>query len=155
DVDGCDVSADMIALCRQRAASEGLSPTLLVQPMHELDPPRSYRTIFVCGGFGLGSTRAHDLEALRRFHRHLEPGGTLVFAHEVPYVDTRRWPFWLAEGRGALPEPWRENGQRKRAADGSEIELRTRTVALDPLEQTMSLELRALLWRDGELIEEE
>ena len=50
DVDGCDVSADMIELCREKAEREGLSPTLFVQPMHELDPPRSYRTIFVCGG---------------------------------------------------------------------------------------------------------
>jgi SAM-dependent methyltransferase len=40
DVDGCDLSEDMIALCRERAEREGLSPTLFVQPMHELDPPR-------------------------------------------------------------------------------------------------------------------
>ena len=24
--------------------------------MHELDPPRKYRTVYVCGTFGLGST---------------------------------------------------------------------------------------------------
>src|SRR5438874_9445262 len=57
DVDGCDVSPDMVALCREKAALEGLSPTLFVQAMHELDPPRTYKTIFVCGAFGLGSTR--------------------------------------------------------------------------------------------------
>src|SRR5580765_4633163 len=57
DVDGCDVSADMVARCRDKAAREGLSPTLFVQPMHELDLQRSYRTIYVCGAFGLGSTR--------------------------------------------------------------------------------------------------
>src|SRR5918999_958600 len=72
DVDGCDVSADMIALCRERAEREGLSPTLFVQPMHELDPPRKYRRIFVCGGFGLGSTPEQDEQALRRFGDHLE-----------------------------------------------------------------------------------
>ena len=38
DVDGCDVSPDMIALCREKAEREGLSPTLFVQPMHELKP---------------------------------------------------------------------------------------------------------------------
>ena len=38
DVDGCDVSADMIAVCREKAEREGLSPTLFVQPMHELEP---------------------------------------------------------------------------------------------------------------------
>src|SRR5262245_58883817 len=55
DVDGCDASTDMIAVCRERAGREGFSPTLLVQPMHELDPPRRYRMIYVCGGLGLGS----------------------------------------------------------------------------------------------------
>ena len=35
DVDGCDISADMIALCRERAEREGLAPTLRVQAMHE------------------------------------------------------------------------------------------------------------------------
>src|SRR4051794_20889568 len=57
DVDGCDVSPDMIALCREKAELAGVSATVFVQPMSELDPPRRYRTIFVCGGFGLGSTR--------------------------------------------------------------------------------------------------
>ena len=76
DVDGCDVSPDMIARCREKAEREGLSPTLFVQPMHELDPPRTYRTIFVCGGFGLGSTRDQDVEALARFHENLEPGNS-------------------------------------------------------------------------------
>lgn len=75
DVDGCDVSPDMIALCREKAAREGLSPQLHVQPMHDLDMPRRYRTIYVCGAFGLGSTRDQDTEALRRFREHLDPVG--------------------------------------------------------------------------------
>jgi len=84
DVDGCDVSADMIAVCREKATREGLSPNLYVQPMHELDLPRTYRTIFVCGAFGLGSNRDQDLQALQRFHEYLEPGGTLLLDSEVP-----------------------------------------------------------------------
>ena len=45
DVDGCDLSADMLALCRERAEAEGLTPDLYAQAMHELDLPRRYRTI--------------------------------------------------------------------------------------------------------------
>jgi 2-polyprenyl-3-methyl-5-hydroxy-6-metoxy-1,4-benzoquinol methylase len=41
DVDGCDVSADMIAVCREKAVSEGMNPNLYVQPMHALDLPRT------------------------------------------------------------------------------------------------------------------
>ena len=72
--------------------------------MHELDPPRRYRTIVVCGAFGLGSTREQDLESLRRFHEHLEPGGTLLVDIEVPYADGKLWRHWLKEERAKLPE---------------------------------------------------
>ncbi len=55
DVDGSDISPDMLALARERAIREDLPPpSLYAQAMHELDLPRCYRTILVCGGFGLG-----------------------------------------------------------------------------------------------------
>jgi len=103
DVDGCDVSADMVARCRERARREGLEPRLFVQALHRLDAPRRYRTIVACGVLGLGSTRAQDEEALRRFHRSLEPGGTLVLDNETPYANARRWPLWTLAGRQELP----------------------------------------------------
>lgn len=156
DVDGCDVSEDMIALCRERAEREGLSPTLFVQPMHELDPPRSYRTIVVCGGFALGSDRAQDLQALTRFHEHLEPGGTLVLDNQVPYANARQWQRWLREERTDLPRAWSDGDQdRRRASDGTELALESRLLALDPLEQRATLEIRARQWSDGELVIEE
>jgi SAM-dependent methyltransferase len=150
DVDGCDVSADMIARCRDQADREGLAPTLWVQALHELAPPRRYETIVVCGVFGLGSTHEQDAEALHRLHESLEPGGTLLLDNEMPYAKTRRWPSWTREGRDALPEPWPEAAQeRARAGDGSERELRVRAVSLDPLDQMLVLEIRADKWVDG------
>jgi SAM-dependent methyltransferase len=152
DVDGCDVSADMIELCREKAAREGLSPTLFVQAMHELDPPRRYKTIFVCGAFGLGSNREQDLKALRRFHEYLEPDGTLLLDIEVPYADSKQWRYWLREERGALPEaPKPPRGDRRRASDGAEYALRSRIVELEPLAQRVTLEMHAEQWRDGVL----
>lgn len=86
----------------------------------------------MCGGFGLGATREQDLEALRRFREHLEPGGLPAFDVEVPYSDERQWSYWLREGRG-MPQPWWE-GERRVGSDGTEYEVRSRTVAFDPLE---------------------
>ena len=118
DVDGCDVSSDMIALCREAAEREGLSPTLFVQAMHELDPPRKYKTVFVCGGYGLGSTRQQDLQALSRLHDALEPGGTLVLDNEVPYANARQWILWpKGELRSELPRSWGETGEPRRGSD--------------------------------------
>jgi SAM-dependent methyltransferase len=157
DVDGCDVSADMIALCRKKAESEGLSPTLFVQPMDELDPPRRYRTIYVCGAFGLGSDRKRDTEALRRFHENLEPGGTLALDNENPYTSEWPWRYWVADERSALPREWTplEEAQRRRGSDGAEYALLSRVLDLDPLEQRVTYEMRAGMWRDGELVEQE
>lgn len=155
DVDGCDVSRDMVALCRERAAREGLTPSLFVQAMHDLDLSRPYKTIFVCGAFGLGSTRDQDLEALRRFHNHLEPGGTLVLDNEVPYADSSVWRYWLKEARSSLPEALEPSSGRRLGSDGAEYSLRSRIVELDPLDQTVTLEMRAEMWRDGKLSGEE
>jgi SAM-dependent methyltransferase len=155
DVDGCDVSPDMIALCREAATRAGLSPRLFVQAMHELDLPRRYNTILVCGAFGLGSTRDQDLEALRRFHEHLEPGGSLVFDNDAPYANPDGWRNWLKEARASFPEEWAPSGARRRASDGSEYGLRSRIMELDPLNQSVILEMRAEMWREGELAVEE
>lgn len=142
DVDGCDISPDMIALCRERAEREDLSPTLRVQAMHELDMPRTYRTIYVCGGFGVSGTREQNERALVRMYEHLEPGGKLVLDSEVPYSEGWGWEYWIKEPRRALPEPWPEAGERRVAADGSEYELRSRTVAVDPYAQQITHEMR-------------
>ena len=157
DVDGCDVSADMIALCRENAEQRGLSPTLFVQAMHELEPPRRYRTIFVCGGFGLGSTRRQDEEALRRFYEYLEPGGTLVLDNENPYSDDYPWKYWQKQERSVIPREWKplESEDKRRGSDGAEYALQSRVIDLDPLEQRGTYEMRAAMWRDGELVAEE
>jgi hypothetical protein len=145
----------MLALCRERAEREGLSPSLSAQAMHELDLPRRYRTIVVCGGFGIGGSREHDVEALRRLYGHLEPGGLLVLDKEVPYANPRHWRHWVKRKRGAQPESWPAEGERRRASDGSEYDLRVRLADVDPLEQCVTFEMRAELWRDGELVAEE
>jgi len=155
DVDGCDISADMVQHCRAKASAEGLSPVLFVQGMHEIDPPRTYRTVFVCGAFGLGSTRAQDVEALSRLHDALQPGGTLLLDIEVPYADTKQWRYWTSEGRRALPEELPPPRDRRLASDGGEYTLRARVLDLDPLEQRVTLGMHAERWRDGELEAEE
>jgi len=152
DVDGADVSPDMIALCRERAQREELSPALYVQALHELDLPRRYRTIVVCGALGVGSTREQDEQALRRLYELLQDGGSLVLDNEVPYARAHNWKYWLAEHRAELPRPWPPAGERQRATDGSEYDLRARLVAFDPLEQRARSEMRAEQWRDADLV---
>jgi SAM-dependent methyltransferase len=153
DVDGCDISPDMLTLCRERAEREGVEPpNLYAQALHELDLPRRYRTIVLCGGFGLGGHREQDVEGLTRLLGHLEPGGVLVLDNQVPYAAPRMWPYWLEEKRQKLPTTWRGGDDRRVGSDGAEYELRSRIVDLDPLSQRVTLEMKAAMWRDGELV---
>ena len=156
DVDGSDISADMIAKARMRAKKHDFTPRLAVQPMHELDLPRMYRTIYICGAFGIGGRRDHDLETLRRVYRHLEPGGVLLITgHEFPYrqQNENSWARWLPGRQKGIE--WPSEGVRHRTSEGDEIELLSRLAELDPLEQRLWLEMRARLWRGGQKVKEE
>jgi SAM-dependent methyltransferase len=158
DVDGSDISADMIAEARALAVKSGFSPGLTVEPMHELNLPRKYRTIYMCGSWSIGGRRDHDREALRRAYRHLQPGGTLVIAnHELPYAngDEERWTRWLPGRRKGIPREWPAEGERRTTADGDDIELVGRLLKLDPLEQMYTSQVRLRLWSGGQIVKEE
>lgn len=154
DIDGVDISADMIAAVRAQlptSRAAGLS----VQGLHELRLDRTYRTAFMCGVFGIGGSRDHDREALRRVYRHLEPGSALLIIHQLPYDGEEGWADWLPGHRAGYPPPWPDEGDSRLTADGDEIELLSRVAEFDPLEQQLVLAMRARLWRDGSLVKEE
>jgi len=155
DVDGCDYSADMLAMCRERVRREGLSSVLYEQAMHALDLPRRYRTIFACGVIGLGGERRLTLQAMLRCHEHLRQGGTFAFDYSPRWNDPPAWLSRLPEGRHALPQDWPSSGERQRLEDGSELEIVARTVSMDALEEVATRQIRARLWRGGELLTEE
>ena len=63
----------------------------------------------------------------------------------------------LSEGartwhHGLVAEWWAESGERSRPADGREYEFHRRALALDPLDQTLVLEIRAEKFRVGRLV---
>src|SRR5262249_28972541 len=127
------------------------------QPMHELDLTRRYRTIFCCGSFGLGATRAQDRQALQRIRDHLEPGGVAGINVDMPWFGASggRWARWVPGRRTGLAHGWEATGDRRRLADGDELELLSRFVAFDPLAQTSALEMRIQLWHGGLVTKEE
>lgn len=157
DVDGCDISPDMLALCRKKAEREGFAPKLYPVAMHELDLSRAYRTIFVCGSFGIGSTRRQDALALQRFFQHLEPGGVLLLDVQMPYGEKGSWSWkdWLKENRQKLDPDFWTDPEHERASDGSEYRTRSRLADLDPLEQVLTLQIRIERWQNGQLLAEE
>jgi hypothetical protein len=132
----------MLALCRAGAARAGVAVDLYEQAMHALDLPRRYGTIFICDSFGIGADRAQDALALRRCYEHLVPGGILTFSHYLPYSNPEQWQYWLPAGREHLPEPWPEHGTQRQTETDERFEVRMRAVALDPLEQRSTRQIR-------------
>lgn len=151
-VDGCDISADMLALCRQQASQAGFTPALYRQAMHELSLPGDYRTIYICGSFGLSGDRDLDLVALERIYQHLEPGGALVFDKDVPYAFPEAWTYWTAAGQSQLPEAWPTQVGRRTASDGTDFEMRVRHLDINPLDQTATLQIRVENYQDDQLL---
>lgn len=155
DIDGCDISEDMLAFCRQKANQEGFNPELYQSPMHTLDVARRYNLIYICDSFGLSGSRENDLEALKHCHTHLEDGGALVVNIQADYSDRDWWGMWLSENRKSLPEPWPEKGSSRIASDGSEHFAQFRLIAFDPLEQSYVREVRLEKWVNGLLAKSE
>jgi SAM-dependent methyltransferase len=150
DVDGVDISMDMIALAQAEATKSGFNPRLMVQAMHELSLAGTYRTVYIRGSFGLGGRRDYDREALKRVYQHLEPRGALLITnHNLPYDDR-----WMPEYRAGIPGDWLTEGRRT-ASDGDEIELLSRVGEQDPLEQRLTRQIRARLLHGGQVVKEE
>ena len=149
DVDGSDVSPDMIAWCAAKAEADGLSVNLYTQAMHELDLPRRYRTVVLCGVFGLGGDRSTDVEGLRRIHSQLESGGTLVMDHHVGKHDVGSDTMWQIPENLKLPGSWPEMGDRRRMSDGRELELRTRLVGVDAAARSIVREISVRQFDSG------
>lgn len=154
EVDGCDYSADMVAVCRERLEAAELTTNLYNQPMHALDLPRRYQTIFACGVIGLGGSKQLTRRAMRQVYDHLRPGGVFAFDYQVPWNDPPYLQGWLPENRRSLPLDWFPP-DRKTLSNGDELESSVQIFSQDPLEHVSVHKFRARLWRNGQLIKEE
>jgi hypothetical protein len=79
DIDGVDVSPEMISICHHNAVKRGLSPNLYNQSMTTLNLPRKYKTILVpSSSFQLLLEPEEPAQAMRCTYEHLEPGGAFA-----------------------------------------------------------------------------
>ncbi len=110
DVDGIDVSPEMLDICEDKADTLGIAIDVYQQLMEHLDLPREYGTIIVASSaYQLIVDRAAAEEAMRRFFEHLKPGGVLA----MPFValwDGPAPPQEMPEGWTSEVEVVREDG---------------------------------------------
>ena len=147
DIDGVDNSPEMLALCRAKAQQLGLQPALFQQTMETLELPRTYRTIIVpSSSFQLLTDLNNAAEALGRFFRHLEPGGTLV----MPFMIL--WEGSTTEQ--IVSEDWQFIAEQIRPEDGAQVRRWTRST-FDLARQLEHTEDRYEVTREGKIIASE
>ena len=142
DIDGVDISPEMIALCRANADRAGLKPHLAAQAMQHLSLPRRYQTIVVPSSSFLHLTNLQDAQqALQRFYEHLNPSGLLAMSMRI-----------------FEPEPgedqWEIVDEAVRPSDGATVR-RWFRCTYDVPQRLQSTEYRYEVIKDGEIIQSE
>ena len=139
DIDGVDLSPEMLAICREKAAQRSLTPTLYEAAIENMELPRRYRTILAPSSvLQLITDEVAVRQATSRLFDHLLPGGRLV----APFMTLWR------EGM-PLQREW-ENA-RVREKDGALL-MRMGRVWYDPQTQSESTEDLYQVLRDEEVV---
>lgn len=155
EVEGSDVSPDMLDHAQAVINREGLQAKLHLQPMNELNLTQKYQTMYLIDSFGLAGSRQKDADTLARCCEHLHPDGALIVNIQAEYNLTDAWMKWTPEQRTMLPELWPEEAQPRVAEDGSQHYAYFRLTALSPLEQTYTRQVRLEKWTSGSLVASE
>jgi ubiquinone/menaquinone biosynthesis C-methylase UbiE len=148
DVEGVDVSPEMLTLLLEKASKLGMQPQVYLQAMESLDLPRKYRTIIVpSSSFQFVADLAQAEGVMERFYAHLEPGGKLAISFMLAYEGESQ------EG-GTRTSEWQLAGEEGRPANGTSVRRWTRsTIDFDQkLEHT---EDRYEILKDGKVVEVE
>jgi len=142
NIDGVDISDEMIALARQKGQEAGLTVNLYVQPMQELDLPRKYRTIMVPSSSFLHLVQLEDArKALRRFYDHLQRGGLLAMSMRIMEASE-------------IEIDWELEAEATRPSDGALVR-RWFRCRYEPEKRLQHTEDRYEVLKDGQVIESE
>lgn len=140
DADGFDISENMLAVLEEKAAEEGLSPSVWEDDMTEFDPRREYDLVIIpFRTFLHNTTLASQRAALRNIYDALAPGGQLVLNAFVPAFDR-------------ICETYGEPETTTTTRDGEEYVVTDLTVIEDEPEQIIRVE--RTVERDGDIVRE-
>ncbi|WP_078548510.1 methyltransferase domain-containing protein [Litchfieldia alkalitelluris] len=140
EVDGFDISTEMLMICREHCKARELTPNLFEEKMETFSMDVKYGAIIIPSGtFLLIQDRETSLKALENFYHHLEKGGRLIVdlflqpEFIVGKVSTRKWEC--------------ENGDI--------ITLQNTNAEIDYINQCTLSYGRYEKWRNGTLIQTE
>lgn len=140
EVDGFDISEEMLEICRSNCEIRGFKPRLLLSKMESFSLDKKYEAIIVpTGTFLLLHKRENSINALRNFYNYLNDGGKLIIDlfmqtdFIIGNTSTRTWE----------------------SHNGDIITLESKIVEVDYINQFTVSHNRYEKWKDGNLIETE
>jgi SAM-dependent methyltransferase len=145
DVEGLELSPDMLAICRRKAEAKGLTPVVYLQDMRTMALPNKYRVIFIpCGSFMLVLDDEEAKGTMRRFYEHLEPGGILAFTMFDMFGPDQDIKIgeWVSRWRDPLP-------------DGTELEVLFYTDSINRVEQVYRGRRHYKVWLGDQVVREQ
>jgi len=148
NVEGLDYSRHMLDICRKNAKEKEINVTLYQQSMQDLNMPKQFRTIFVpWGSFMLVNNKLEANQALKKFHDHLLPKGTLL----IPVFNPTKHDIHTPPPNN---NEWRLRREGTRERDGALIKCWEKVVFLEK-EQLEKAEYRYEVILNNQLIETE
>ncbi|MGO3858136.1 MAG: class I SAM-dependent methyltransferase [Neisseriaceae bacterium] len=85
NIDGIDLSADMLAMCQHNCQEANIQPMLYQGDMGTYPYPHTYEAIIVpTGSFGLITDRQAAERILAHFQQSLQPNGRLILDLDLP-----------------------------------------------------------------------
>ncbi len=140
DIEGLDISPDMLAVCREKLLSKDLTSPLYEQDMVDFETGQLYRTIFISGGsFQLIEDIGKAMAALKRMHAHLLPDGELVLDIFCPWEEIKQ----NQEGQWKIRRTARYEDEELWCYECSYFDLR---------EQVQRMRTKYELYRDNRLL---
>ncbi|GKW47073.1 class I SAM-dependent methyltransferase [Planococcus sp. NCCP-2050] len=139
-VEGFDISTEMLEHCKRNCAERGLAPKLSIERMEAFKTDTRYEAIIIpTGTFLLLHERESSIRALQNFYDHLQDGGRLI-------VDLI---FETDMELGKVSERFWES------PNGDVLTVEHRKVKIDWIHQYSVAHNRYERWRDGKLVESE
>lgn len=139
-VDGFDISEEMLEVCRTNCEERGLAPNLFNAKMESFSIEARYAAIVIpTGTFLLLHERENSLQALRNFYGHLETEGRLIVDLHVPSN---------IQLEKTLTRTWQ-------AVNGDTLTVESKKIEVDWIQQYFVSQGRYERWRDGRLVETE
>jgi SAM-dependent methyltransferase len=147
-VEACDISKEMLSLCRLNLESAGFNPPLYHKAIQDLPFSNRYKVIFLACATLMCITDSEEVDrCLSTLARNLVPGGCLALSILTP--------TYLHLVNGPFPTPWEPYYEMTLPDEAGELIVEWRAIDIDAVTQIVKEECRYRWLRGGSIVREE